>query len=116
MAAGMKYSWLLLLGLVSVGASVHLDCSARTAPVRQRTLNITLACAADNDLFVALTGSGYRCRRYDTAVEAFEAAPKDSAVLVMAEAYPPDISAPESRTLARAFARRLRLYIEHPSV
>src|ERR1051326_2149584 len=88
----------------------------RSTQLQLRTLNITFACAPDNDLFMALTPSGYGCRRYETAMEAFDAAPKDSAVLILAEAYPPDTSAPGSRALDAAFSKHLMVYLEHPSV
>lgn len=93
-----------------------LLCKAGAQPsanAGQKQLNLTFACAADNDLFTALTSSGYRCRRCATAGEAIAAAPVGSTVLILADASSQQVGSVGRDLLKARVDKDLRLYIEH---
>lgn len=96
------FTTLTLLNLMSV----------MTAAKQQ--MDLTFACEAVNDLYVAVKASGFRCRRYDTPSQAIEKAPPDSGVLLLADGYPAARLAVGPALMRRAEEKRLRLYIEYP--
>ncbi|MCW3100101.1 MAG: hypothetical protein JWL77_5719 [Chthonomonadaceae bacterium] len=87
--------------------------SAMGAEGAQST-GLTFCCAPDNDLYVALQKSGTHFLRYSTAEEAIEKASTETAVLLLADGYPTQRTAASPALLARAFAKRLKVYLEFP--
>lgn len=74
-----------------------------------------LVCSSTNDLYLTLRGCGLEPARFDTPAQAVEAAPRGSAVLVLADEYPAKTVAVPSEFYAQIAARNLHLYIEFPS-
>jgi len=73
---------------------------------------LALCCSEDNDLCQALRAGGTPFARFDDPGEAVAAAPKGSAVLVLADGYPAKTTQIPRMLLVNAARRRLRLYIE----
>ncbi len=74
----------------------------------------TLACTPHNDLFLTLKACGLKVKRHDSPSEAIQAARNDSAVLLLADAYPNHTLAVPDEVYRAARAKGLRLYIEYP--
>ena len=51
-------------------------------------INLTFCCAADNDLLVTLQKNERRLARFEKVSEAIAHAPKNSALLILADNYP----------------------------
>jgi hypothetical protein len=100
--------------LFSVGVILMPALSVAVPASADKALNLTFCCAPDNDLYVALRQSGYRCRRYTTAAEAINKATSSSGVLLLAEGYPERRTVVEPILLDRAEQKHLKLYIEFP--
>ena len=75
-----------------------------------------LSCQADNDLYQVLQRSGVSCRRVDSPNQAVQEATEGAAVMILADGYPQQQSAVDSTVFAAAAARKLRLYVEYPSM
>src|SRR5262249_22931950 len=76
---------------------------------------LTLACRADNDLFLVLQESGIASARFSSVEEAISGAPAGSGVLLLADEYP-HATVPVTRELfTEALAKGLRIYVEFPS-
>src|SRR5688572_3080922 len=76
----------------------------------------TFVCRADNDLFVLLAGAGEHHARFDAPDEAVRRAKPGSVLLVLADGYPRTTTPVDARFYDAAKAKRLRLYVEHPSM
>lgn len=72
---------------------------------------ITLSGSADNDLVTLLP----HAKRFDTPSEALDRAPQNSAVLILADAYPKTRTPVPADLFDRAKAKNLRLYVEYPA-
>ncbi|MFI4861448.1 MAG: hypothetical protein ACIAXF_12295 [Phycisphaerales bacterium JB063] len=71
---------------------------------------------ASNDLYrVACDSLGVALARYDSALEAVNAAQPGDGVLILADGYPEATTSVSDEVLAIAAENRLRLYIEFPS-
>ena len=103
MKTRFKWCALFLLGL-GLASEVSGESS--------RTL--TFCCSPENDLFRALEKAGLRWARFDSPDEAIGRASDDSAVLILADAYPGGRTALSASLLQRADQKRLRLYLEYP--
>jgi hypothetical protein len=77
---------------------------------------LTFACWAENDLYRALGDAGQLYPRYTEAKEAIAGASAGGAVLCLADSYPSPCVDVDESLLALAAAKRLRLYVEYPSV
>ena len=73
------------------------------------------ACRPDNDIYQVLSKSSLRIGRYDSAIEAVNAAPGGSGVLVLADGYPGIPTPVEASVFENAREKNLRLYIEYPA-
>ncbi len=78
-----------------------------------KTLKMSFACSAKNDLYAALQKCGYRCPRYESPAMAVEHAKPETAVLILAEGYPSTPTKLEAALFNQAAAKGLRLYIEY---
>ena len=79
-----------------------------------RTLGISFACSAANDLYKVVTGSGYRCMRFNGAMEAVNRASEGSAVMILADGYPKSRTNVDTAVLEAAAKKSVRLYVEYP--
>lgn len=105
--------YIRVLAITALSLVLMLLTSALEA-TGAKTADLTFCCAPDNDLYVALHRSGYRCPRYGTAEEAIEKAPPATAVLLLADGYPTRRTAASPALLEQAFAKGLKVYIEFP--
>ncbi len=94
---------------------VALTSAARASwAAAVRRADIAFQCAADNDLYRAV--SAYTtCPRYGSPSEAIEKAPRGAAVLLLADSYPSATNPVSADIFANAAAKRLRVYVEFPS-
>lgn len=83
--------------------------------VEARSLNVVFACSASNDLFKVVSGSGYKCARFDSADQAIAHAKTGSAVMVLADGYPDAPTKVDASVYESAASKGLRLYVEYPS-
>lgn len=97
----------LLIGLLALAG----DCFAAG-----RKSGLTLSCAPENDVFIALTKDVTRPTRFNSPAEAIRNAPENSAVLILADGYPKSPTRVEPATLDLAAQRHLRLFLEFPAV
>ena len=75
--------------------------------------HLALVCAASNDLQRVLAAtSDVTASRFDSADDAVHAAPIGGGVIILSGGYPEHPVTIDSRTLERAIARGVRLYIE----
>jgi hypothetical protein len=79
-------------------------------------LNLVFACRAENDVSRLLAAEGRAYPRFPTAAEAVAAAPEASGVLVLADGYPARTTPIDQATFDAAARKRLRLYLEYPSL
>lgn len=77
--------------------------------------SIMMVCAADNDLFRAMTASGMKPLRCDSPADALQRATKGAAVLILADGYPKTTTDLPSGLLDTARAKDLRLFVEYPT-
>jgi hypothetical protein len=77
-------------------------------PVRAE---FTFACSANNDLFKLVPDA----KRFDTPAQAIDHAADGSAVLILADGYPTQLTELPSSAFDLARAKHLRLYVEFPS-
>ena len=96
-------------------ASVVFFASSPGLPAQTHDSDLVFSCSADNDLFRVLVASGRKCRRYQTAAEAVDAAPNAAGVLILADGYPQKTTAIGDEVFKLAAQRKLRLYIEYPA-
>lgn len=80
-----------------------------------KNLNLTFNCTPGNDLYTALSKSGAKCPRFDTASEAVERAAPGSAALILADGYPDTTTTVDSAVLDKTAKKKLRLYVEYPA-
>lgn len=99
------WKWFLPVAAVAVLCAQGLE---------GKTLNVAFACSASNDLFKVVSGSGYKCARFDTADRAIARAKPGSAVLILAEGYPDAPTRLDASVFGSAAAKGLRLYVEYP--
>ena len=85
------------------------------AKAEAKPLRLSFACSADNDLYRVVTGSGYRCPRYDTATEAIDHAQRGSAALILADGYPQTPTKVDKALFETAAQRGVRLFVEYPA-
>ncbi|MGI6611067.1 MAG: hypothetical protein ACOX4G_11225 [Limnochordia bacterium] len=76
---------------------------------------IALVCSESNDLYRVLVDCGYSCLRFCALPEALSEVPTGTALLLLADTYPRPSHEICSDLLAKAAAKRLRLYIEYPA-
>lgn len=93
---------------MSTAAPVHVP------PTEAGDVPLVFACAAGNDLWLAVKDSGAAVSRHDEAGAALRAAPRGAGVLLLADGYPsaPTLLTPE--WVAAAAHRQLRLFVEFP--
>ena len=103
--ASSKVGLLLLIW----GIGSWSPCMAADKP------RITFSCAADNDLYRAMTTGDASYKRYDSAAEAVKQAPRGSGVLILANGYPEEQTAIAPAVYDAAREKQLRLYVEYPS-
>ncbi len=94
---------------LAVAASVSLAHTAEERPV------FVLCCAADNDLYAVLRGSGIACERHDDPLTAICQARRGSGVLILADGYPGSMTILSEQLLRQAASKELRLYVEYPA-
>jgi hypothetical protein len=73
------------------------------------------SCAAGNDLYRLMSGTGAPAERFDRPADAVEKAPDGAAVLIFADGYPQRLTDVAGAVLDRARAKHLRLYVEFPA-
>jgi hypothetical protein len=83
--------------------------------VEAKTLRLSFACSANNDLYRVVTGSGYKCPRFDAASEAIEKAERGSAVLILADGYPETRTNVDAAVFDAAANKGVRLFVEYPA-
>jgi hypothetical protein len=76
---------------------------------------LIFSCAADNDLYQAISARGASYPRHTSSTRAVQAAPNGAGVLILADGYPKTTTAITPATLIRAAEKKLRLYLEYPS-
>jgi hypothetical protein len=108
------FSSIRLLGFRLLLCGTLTDVMAGVAFATERPV-ITIAGARDNDLYLVLKNSGLHPKRYANPMEAVAAAPKDSAVLLLADEYPQKTLALSPKLFQNAAAKGLHLYVEFPS-
>ena len=109
----MKYTLPIILALLAASAVQPGTALATKPESNKRMLDITLACAPVNDLYVALIQSGYSCRRYGTAAEAFDRAPAGSAVMLLADRFRDTPMAETSESINDRRTIGHKFYLEH---
>lgn len=80
-----------------------------------RPLPLVFRCAPANDLYKAITASGERYSRYDSAEEAVAKAPRGAGVLILADEYPERTTPVTAALFAAAAKKKLRVYVEYPA-
>lgn len=86
-----------------------------TKKVEAKSLKLSFACSAKNDLYRVVTESSYQCSRFDTAAEAIDKAERGSGVLVLADGYPETRTNVDAAVFGTAAEKGLRLYVEYPA-
>ena len=79
-----------------------------------KALKLTFNCRQDNDLYQVMAQCGYKCDRFDTAIEAISKAQSGSGVLILADEYPGKTTTIDKKALDLAQSKDLQLYIEYP--
>ncbi len=69
-----------------------------------------------NDLYQQLTAEGFSVKRFDAIGDAIREAPKGKHLIVVAAGYPDSRVPVKAEDYANAKKKKLRLYIEYPSV
>jgi len=69
---------------------------------------------AENDLARLLAESEPRASRFDRVDQALAAAPREAAILVLADGYPERPTRIDPVLMEQAAAKKLRLYLEYP--
>lgn len=100
LTSGLILAWTLLGGSLAAVASTPWRIVARS----------------DNDLVRVLRESGAKVRRFTEARSAVETAPEGSGVLILADGYPHQTTRVDSDVFERARSRKVRLYVEYPSM
>jgi hypothetical protein len=77
--------------------------------------SLTFCCSPQNDLYLALNTAGAKVPRFDSPTDAAARAPDNSALLVLADAYPARRTQLDDAFFATATKKHLRLYLEFPS-
>lgn len=76
---------------------------------------LVFSCAANNDLYVAVSAAGKSYARVDAPRAAVETAPEGAGVLILADGYPQKTTPLDATVFDLAARKRLRLYVEFPS-
>jgi len=92
-----------------------MSIEARSQPSPADSIAWTLAGRPDNDLFQVLKAASASCQRFDTPAQAIQAAPRGSAVLLLADGYPAQRTILAQADAGLALQKSLRLYIEYPT-
>lgn len=82
---------------------------------RAESSTFTVSCSPQNDLFRTLKENDLKVRRWETPERAVSAAPRDSAVLLLADTYPTNRLQVSEEIFKTAAEKNLRLYVEFPS-
>ncbi len=101
-------TWMCRMMFLALGLAM---VSAQAAGSPQ----LTLSCAADNDLLRALQAGGYACDRSASPREAVDRAADGGAVLILADGYPDRPTVIDPAVLETAARRNQRVYLEYPS-
>jgi hypothetical protein len=80
------------------------------------TPSLVFSCSASNDLYKLLASGGVPLARYETPEEAVAQSSPGSGVLILAEGYPEKATNLGAGLFQMATEKRLRLYIEFPSL
>ncbi len=92
-----------------------MDSTVQVRPAQFAAVaRVALACAPDNDLWLALSAGGVAATRHDDAAAAIRAAPRGGAVLLLANGYPAVPTPLTPELTAEASRRQLRLLVEFP--
>lgn len=110
-----KLSFMKTLLIVTLAGMICSPCFLPAQAVAAQHPSLTIACAPDNDLVVALQAGGWNPKRYDAPVQAVSAAKPDSAVLILADEYPDRTVQLSPDLFQQVAAKNLRLYVEFPS-
>ena len=102
-------------GLIAM-FTVTTASGAAVTEKADRHLNLVFSCRGDNDLYQVVAECVRRCPRHATPSEAIRKAPPDAGVLILADGYPYETVMIGEELLALAAEKRLRLYVEYPSV
>jgi len=86
---------------------------AALSAVAKNAAQLTFCCAPDNDLFLAL--KKYSFPRFETPLAAIQNAPRNSAVLLLADKYPEQTTYVEPSEFDLAREKNLRLFLEYPA-
>src|SRR5690349_5409317 len=78
--------------------------------------SFAFSCSTLNDLYKLLVSSGARLLRYETPEEAVAKSSPGSGVLILAEGYPDNPTKLNGATYRQAAEKKLRLYVEFPSL
>ena len=101
----------LLLYVVGSGAATSAFGQANAGPLR-----LVFCCRADNDLYRVMASGGEPYPRCDTAADAIHAATEGAGVLILADGYPNEATPLDAAIFAQTAAKKLRLYVEYPSM
>lgn len=101
--------------LKGLGSIPLLSVTPVLAGVRTQD-SLYFSCTEKNDLYSVAAASGIACFRYRDAREAVSRTPPGSVLLVLAEGYPDETTPVDSEVFEEAARKRLRLYIEFPSL
>ena len=82
--------------------------------IRAVPRQLTFSCDEANDLYGVVKRVMPEIARRDTPVEAVEAAPGNTGVLILADGYPGTRTAISADVLQKARAKELRMYVEFP--
>ncbi|MEO7300813.1 MAG: hypothetical protein ABI042_19785 [Verrucomicrobiota bacterium] len=84
-------------------------------PALAESSTFTVCCSSQNDLFRTLKENDLKVQRWDTPEKAIAAAPRGSAVLLLADAYPTNTLQLSEEVFKTAAKKNLRVYVEFPS-
>lgn len=76
---------------------------------------IVFSGSTENDMYKALSKSGFKITRFDAPAQAIEYAKKGMPVLLMAKGYPANYTTTDASLFEKAKKKKLRLYVEYPS-
>ncbi|WP_428307231.1 hypothetical protein [Lacipirellula sp.] len=91
------------------------DDSATVEGAATPRATLTLACAADNDLYRGLTAGGSAVQRADSVREGIEIATPGTALLLLADGYPERRTVVRAEDYAAAREKGLKLLVEYPA-
>ncbi len=104
----------VIAGVILLWEESRLGSQGFAAPPGQPS-PLVFSCAADNDLFQALTRGGAKPARCDSAEQAIERAEPHSGVLVLADGYPKEGTRISEDLIKKIKSKKLQVYIEYPA-